>query len=670
MKLLRIPIIVLLVSFLFLTPFVLADNSIDLGNPLKLAWEPIKEVFDFDITSIDIVPVMRALFWLVIFTISFAVFRWLANTGKGFEWLKGNIAIVLAVALSAISAVFVPEEALMAIGATYGEIGILILFLPIFVGLIAVAWLTKSKVARIVILFILLYMLVYFHNLFGDIQTIDGMKTFQIENFKINDKPVTVKGLADLIVVLGMSIVPIWLIIEIFLGFGQGFGGESGPGGPGGLFGKKEEGEDRGRGPGEGPGQPPERLEAQIVQPRNGQVVRRGDPLLVEGVFRGGSPPFRTQISIDNGQPITYNVSRRRFTYSLETNKFGSGAKHQIGLNVWDKINQYVEAEPHVIIFEGEDQKFEVRIINPRRPGMFPQEFEREKSLPVEIEFVGGSSPFSYQAIFDDDDKLYRTYSTVLKTNDRKPPFIDIPIRKDLPKRLNKTRQDAHILTVNAEDSSEPKQKAKDNVEVILKAGGKPPIPPTGKPEIKKYPPSSPQPNELFTFYNLMRTASPGEVAYAFMHYSTDDYHLRRFGEAFEELLKIRNQLKDKDCAAHRAKIEAKIGAKKVSDFEKTVDSLKGYYDKLGKFDPKFATSHVKPLVEKLCVKYGLTKYKGTKTAFRIEYTAHPNKTAFDGEFAGPLSANPYAAKTHYLNIMKGIMSLFYAYKPLEKHLK
>ena len=463
MKLLKSYIGVLVVIFL-LMPCVFADETLSLGNPFKTAWEPIKDIFDFNTTSMqDLVPKMRFLFWIVIFTISFAVFRWLANSSSGFSWLKGNIAVILAVALSAISAIFVPSEALMAIGATYGEIGILIMFLPVFVGLIVVAVQTKSRVAKIIVLFMSIYMLLYFHNLFQSIDSVDGMKTFTFKDYKINGQPVTVKGIADLITILGLAILPIWLVIEIFLGLTQGFGGGEGGGGGWGFGGKKE-GEDGGkeRGGGREPTEP-ERLDVQIAYPRNGQNVRRGERIAVEGVVRGGNGPFRVDIAVDNTRPQSFqpfNTGRRRFvTHELSTDEFRAGAQHQISLHVWDSKRQYAEASV-VINFEGEEH-FDVRIILPPPIGPATVPFKRGENMPFQVEFIGGSPPYEYRVKIDnwahyDLQNSNRVAGKFARTMERRPPGETLAVFRELQVQLDEHGKDKHKLTVEAKDATGP----------------------------------------------------------------------------------------------------------------------------------------------------------------------------------------------------------------------
>jgi hypothetical protein len=654
MRLSKNYIVVLIVVFLFLMPCVIADDTLSLGNPFGTVWEPIKDIFDFNTRSMDdLVPKMRFLFWIVIFTIAFAVFRWLGNSNPSFSWLKGNIAIVLSLALSAISAIFVPNEALMAIGATYGEIGILILFLPVFVGLIAVILATKNRIARIVILFIMLYMLLYFHNLFQSIETVDGMKTFTIKDYKINGQPVTIKGLADLIVVLGMAIIPIWLIIEIFLALSQGFGGGEGGGGGGlgGLFGRRDGEDGGGRDGGREPTEP-ERMDVQIAQPRNGQVFRRGENVIVEGVVRGGKGPFRVDLAVDNRRPGSFkvfNTGRRRFvTKELNTNEFPVGPEHQISLHTWDSKNQYAEAS--VVIKFGEEKEFKVQITKPIRPvgGFYPQEYERPSVCGVTVKFIGGTPPFSFRPTIDDSslDRIHRVVGQWKTTPDREDGQ-EIGIPPDLPVVME-NGHDVHSITVQARDSSG--RTDSDNVKISVKRKTKEPGPGDGrKPPAEDY---RSLPKDYKKFEGSYNMRQVHELVWNLAHGVNGDV-LEKFAKAMIRLKEISEEFKKPEYR--------KFKDPAIQQFINSVT----YAETMFKSADELNKTVIIKKLQEVCTRVGLGEVKGNDSAaFLNKYKAVApyGKNILHGHIELTLG--------NIKKTLTAILKIFGSYENIRKYLK
>jgi hypothetical protein len=189
-----------------------SSEDLTLGNPFGILWEPIKSIFSGieKMSESDAKIVMRALVFLVIFVVFFGVFKWLSSSSKGFEWLGGNIAMVLSFALAVMSCIFIPEQALTAIGGSYGQIAMLILFMPVLLMMIFLVIKTENHWAKLALLLASTYMVAYF-NMF-----------FKASRYADN-------SIGGIIFRVLSAVLAVWMLIELFGGLGSlSFGGGNG----------------------------------------------------------------------------------------------------------------------------------------------------------------------------------------------------------------------------------------------------------------------------------------------------------------------------------------------------------------------------------------------------------------------------------------------------------
>lgn len=209
-------IFLFLIVLALISPLVYAQDELQLGNPFEMAWQPIKSIFEGaqNISPEDRNTVMRFIVFLVMFTVAFGVFKWLASSSKGFEWLGGNVGLILAGAIAAMGVIFIPENALNGIGTSYGQIAMLILFLPILGMLIFLIVKTENHWFKLALLLMALYMIAYFNMFFKASEFAD-------------------ESIGGLVFRVLSSVISIWMIIELFGGLGSFsfFGGGEGGGG-------------------------------------------------------------------------------------------------------------------------------------------------------------------------------------------------------------------------------------------------------------------------------------------------------------------------------------------------------------------------------------------------------------------------------------------------------
>ncbi|TAL51936.1 MAG: hypothetical protein EPN86_05720, partial [Nanoarchaeota archaeon] len=146
-------------------------SNTDVGNlgifePIKSIVQPIINLFvqAGKVQGDNLEGLTRFIIWIILFAVFYGGMK-----AVNLSWLTNNVRLVLALALAALSSIFMPTWAVAQIGSSYGQIAFFILLLPIFGTIVYLAaWHFRNEPRLSAPLwFITLVLISYFNQIFS-----------------------------------------------------------------------------------------------------------------------------------------------------------------------------------------------------------------------------------------------------------------------------------------------------------------------------------------------------------------------------------------------------------------------------------------------------------------------------------------------------------------------
>ncbi len=125
-------LIILFIIFSIFVPTVLAQVPAP-QDPFTLLSNGLKTVFSFSWAQkqADFLATLRALIFFFLFIVYYSVFKMLGNANPQFNWMAQRPGLGLSLILAFMSVLFMPAKVMVGAGVQYGQIGALVLFIPV-----------------------------------------------------------------------------------------------------------------------------------------------------------------------------------------------------------------------------------------------------------------------------------------------------------------------------------------------------------------------------------------------------------------------------------------------------------------------------------------------------------------------------------------------------------
>src|SRR3989344_4762107 len=409
--------------FLLIIPSGIAQSS-DFGifEPLGSVFSPIFNLFiqGGALEGQDLLGFTRFIIWIAVFAVVFMGLK-TASGEKG--WIKDNIAIVLALCFSTISAVFMPNQWVLQIGSSWAQAAFLLMVGLILAAVIGGAYaLRNSPLMSAALLFIGLALVSYFNEVLG----IERPEGNVVAVFA--DEAST--GILHVVFQTAGAVVGIAFLIQLIRGIlGLFGGGNLQGGGPnwGGLFRGGQQGQhgdhgnggghDGGNGGGGDGGPPAQPLQVHIRGPANGHHVQPNTPVRFVIEVTGGQ--FNIDVAghattgghwVGIGHHVIHNDQQRAFDMH---HTFQNPGNYVVEFVAEDA--QHNTHAASIVIIVGQAGHFALNIVHPTAGQTFPA----NQPIPFEGNVVGGTFPIQWgiRIVNRQNDQEVHVHNGVIHNN-------------------------------------------------------------------------------------------------------------------------------------------------------------------------------------------------------------------------------------------------------------
>ncbi|MEK6968605.1 MAG: hypothetical protein AABX51_08325, partial [Nanoarchaeota archaeon] len=310
------------------------NSDFGIFSPLGSIISPIINLFvqAGNLEGENLIGFTRFIIWIVVFAV---IYGGLKVAGGQAGWIKNNIAVVLALCFSIISAIFTPDEWILQIGSSWAQVGFLLMIAPILAVILVFAVTQWNKpLLSAPLWFVALALISYFNQLLG------------IERPQGNTVPIpgleNSTGIMHVIFQVLGTVASIAFIIQLVRAIlGMFSGGNLQGGGPNirGWFGGQQNHDDRPERPatdqqthdrsqrdengrdrrddgaaarGQSPAEP---LEVHIRGPANGHHVHQNTPVRFIVEVTGG------QFNIEVAGRVEHGAQRQGFSHHVVHNE-------------------------------------------------------------------------------------------------------------------------------------------------------------------------------------------------------------------------------------------------------------------------------------------------------------------------------------------------------------